>query len=139
MPTYFVDTWFWIALIDKKSDEHEQAESISREIGNENTLLLTSEMVFTELLAYFSKKEQCLREAASELVQELFQRDAQITIVHQTHDQFERALGRYRKFKDKQWSLTDCASMLIMDAHSITTAITNDHHFTQAGYNIKNS
>jgi predicted nucleic acid-binding protein len=35
---------------------------------------------------------------------------------------------------DKSWSLTDCASFLIMEAMGIREALTYDNHFLQAGF-----
>ena len=52
----------------------------------------------------------------------------------QTSDQFERALSRYEERIDKDWSLTDCASFLIMEAEGMGAALTHDQHFAQAGF-----
>ena len=57
-----------------------------------------------------------------------------LTIIPQAADQFERALARYEDRPDKGWSLTDCASFLIMEAEGIEAALTYDHHFVQAGF-----
>lgn len=35
---------------------------------------------------------------------------------------------------DKEWSLTDCLSMLVCQRLNITDILTSDHHFTQAGF-----
>jgi hypothetical protein len=35
---------------------------------------------------------------------------------------------------DKNWSLTDCASFLIMEEERLAAALTHDRHFTQAGF-----
>jgi predicted nucleic acid-binding protein len=35
---------------------------------------------------------------------------------------------------DKSWSLTDCASFLIMEEMQITVALAHDRHFVQAGF-----
>jgi predicted nucleic acid-binding protein len=52
----------------------------------------------------------------------------------QTSDQFKRALSRYEERTDKDWSLTDCASFLIMEAEGIEEALTYDQHFAQVGF-----
>jgi sugar lactone lactonase YvrE len=36
---------------------------------------------------------------------------------------------------DKTWSLTDCISFVVMQDEGLTTAVTTDHHFLQAGFN----
>jgi uncharacterized protein len=35
---------------------------------------------------------------------------------------------------DKDWSLTDCISFIVMEERRITEALTGDHHFEQAGF-----
>ncbi len=35
---------------------------------------------------------------------------------------------------DKDWSLVDCASFVVMKQHGITEALTTDQHFEQAGF-----
>jgi len=57
-----------------------------------------------------------------------------VIVLPQTFEQFTRALQRYKRSADKNWSLTDCASFQIMEAERITAALTHDHHFVQAGF-----
>jgi predicted nucleic acid-binding protein len=35
---------------------------------------------------------------------------------------------------DKEWSLTDCNSFVVMQHEGISEALTGDHHFEQAGF-----
>jgi uncharacterized protein len=48
--------------------------------------------------------------------------------------QFEQALDLYEERPDKDWSLTDCLSFVVMQSLSILDALTADHHFEQAGF-----
>jgi len=49
----------------------------------------------------------------------------------------QRAFQTYEQVnKDKDWSLIDCTSFLIMSDQGISVALTEDHHFTQAGFTI---
>ena len=57
-----------------------------------------------------------------------------VLVIPQTSELFERALGRYQAMIDKNRSLTDCASFLIMEADSIEAALTHDRHFAHAGF-----
>jgi predicted nucleic acid-binding protein len=54
--------------------------------------------------------------------------------VSQTPELFRDALALYQHRPDKSWSLTDCASFLIMDRQQIAEALTHDRHFEQRGY-----
>ena len=57
-------------------------------------------------------------------------------MLHDTSLQFREALDYYRARQDKEWSLVDCASILIMQTEGITEALTHDHHFEQAGFKV---
>ncbi len=35
---------------------------------------------------------------------------------------------------DKDWTLTDCISFVIMRERNVAEALTGDHHFEQAGF-----
>jgi hypothetical protein len=56
------------------------------------------------------------------------------TLIYLNPDLFERALSRYEQRADKEWSLTDCLSFIVMEDQGITEALTGDHHFEQAGF-----
>jgi predicted nucleic acid-binding protein len=49
---------------------------------------------------------------------------------------FARAVELFRERGDKEWSLTDCSSFVVMTERGITEALTNDHDFEQAGFRI---
>ena len=49
---------------------------------------------------------------------------------------FERGMLLYARRGDKDWSMTDCISFEIMKDRGLREALTADHHFEQAGFNI---
>jgi predicted nucleic acid-binding protein len=51
---------------------------------------------------------------------------------HPAEPQHAEAVLRQRP--DKQWSLCDAISFLLMSQHGIQDALTTDHHFEQAGF-----
>jgi len=62
--------------------------------------------------------------------------DPNVTIVPPSQELFERGVELYNDRPDKDWSLTDCISFVVMDQHSLTDALTGDHHFEQAGFGV---
>lgn len=38
----------------------------------------------------------------------------------------------------RTYSLVDCISMVVMEERGIQHVLTNDHHFTQAGFTVVN-
>jgi uncharacterized protein len=90
-------------------------------------------MVLTEVLNNFSDSGAYFRDAAARAAASL-RTSHEVLIVAQTSELFARAFQRYRTMSDKGWSLTDCASFIIMEDEGITSALSHDHHFVQAGF-----
>ena len=59
-----------------------------------------------------------------------------IGVVPQTRTLFMEGLNLYKKRSDKEYSLQDCISMVVMRKESITEILTSDHHFEQEGFTI---
>ena len=59
-----------------------------------------------------------------------------VEVVPATMEWFDRGLELYETRPDKEWSLTDCISFLVMRERGVTDALTNDHHFEQAGFRV---
>ena len=73
------------------------------------------------------------RRFAAQMVQTL-EDNPDVEIIPQTDSQFRAALQRYASRSDQRWSLTDCASFLVMEERSLTQALAYDRDFEQAGF-----
>ena len=60
--------------------------------------------------------------------------DPRVEIILPDAGLFRRALDLYFDRTDKDWSLTDCTSFVVMMDRKLTEAATGDHHFEQAGF-----
>ncbi len=58
--------------------------------------------------------------------------DRRVTIVPPTQDLFAQGIELYAQRRDKEWSLTDCLSFIVMRQYGLTDAPTADRHFEQA-------
>ena len=61
-------------------------------------------------------------------------RTAASEIVPASRELLDRALDLYHQHADKEWTLTDCVSFVIMRERNVTDALTGDKHFEQAGF-----
>jgi predicted nucleic acid-binding protein len=131
MKKVFADTAYWIALLNRRDQLHARAVQCCADLSSE--LIVTTEMVLIEVLNHFSLGPPEFRQAAVLLVGRL---DASPShdVIPLTSGQFRNALDLYRQRPDKQWSLTDCASILAMEEKGIGEALTYDNHFVQAGF-----
>jgi predicted nucleic acid-binding protein len=57
-----------------------------------------------------------------------------VEIVHIDQSLDEKAWQLLASRLDKQWSLVDAASFVVMQERNLTKALTEDHHFEQAGF-----
>lgn len=60
--------------------------------------------------------------------------DPAVRIVPAGRSLMSRGWELYSQRLDKEWSLTDCISFVIMEDRGIKDALTGDHHFEQAGF-----
>ena len=51
-------------------------------------------------------------------------------------ESLDRGLALFRQMTDKDWSLTDCISVVVAKELGLQQVFTTDHHFTQAGFDI---
>ena len=133
MSDYFGDAGYWIALSDPDDALHQQAAECNTLLELEGAQIVTTHLVLNELLNPRSGTTRRRRQAAIDLVDQI-KANPLVTIEPQSLEQFDEALERLRHRVDQEWSITDCASFLVMERYGITTALTGDHHFTQAGF-----
>jgi len=131
MRIIFADTGYWLATIHPRDGLHRAAREILPRLGEYR--IITSDMVLVEVLNAVSAQGSHPRKDAAVLVEQIID-PPDIEIVPQTPELFRAAFALYRERPDKNWSLTDCASFLIMDERKITEALTHDGHFEQKGY-----
>jgi len=96
--------------------------------------ILTTDEVLAEFLNAHSKAPK-MKGTVTHIVREIME-DPRVTVVPQSRNTFLRGLERYQSRLDKDYSLTDCVSMNLMEDFEITEVLTHDHHFSQEGFKI---
>ena len=131
---YFVDTWFLVARFSRYDENHTRASAIDRRLPQSS--FVTHDAVFTEFLAFVSGWGAVHRARAEEMVRAALRR---WIVFPSDRSLFLQGLGLYGERLDKEYSLVDCMSMMLMKAQDIQHVLTNDHHFTQEGFTILNA
>ncbi len=124
----FADTAYWIALVVKQDQYHQRARAWTPHITGRIT---TTALVLLETANALARP--AWRASAVALIEHLRQRP-DVPIIPPEPALWERAWDLYRNRPDKGWSLTDCASFLVMQEAGLTDALTTDEHFRQAGF-----
>lgn len=134
MRMIFADTSYWVALIDARDQWHEKSTTVSKSLGS--LLVVTTDEVLTEVLAFFSAYSPKTRQRVLRFVLDLMNNSTDVDVVEQSRASFLAGLALYEKRPDKAYSLVDCISMQLMKAEGLTDALTTDGHFTQEGFTI---
>ena len=131
MRKIFVDTGYWIAVLNPTDSLHDFANNLTLTLFPSK--LVTSELVLNELLNHYSGSGSRFRETTANLIRQI-QEDENIEVISMTSQHFAIAFQLYAQRQDKAWSHTDCSSFCIMEELGITEALTYDKHFEQAGF-----
>ena len=59
-----------------------------------------------------------------------------LQVIPQNRESFLQGFELYRHRPDKEYSLTDCISMTVMQRLKIGEVLTHDNHFKQEGFRI---
>ncbi len=130
MNSIFADTFYFFALLSPSDSAHARALAFTRTFAGK---MVTTAWVLTELadgMAAPINRQRCVRFIEGLRV------DPDVRIVPADAMLFEAGLTFYASRRDKEWSLTDCISLVVMQREGITEALTGDHHFEQAGFRV---
>ena len=131
MPTVLVDTAAWIALVNTRDELHSRAEQTMADLRRRNVSLITTEFVLLEVSNALCTS--AWREKGVKLIDGL-RSLADLQIVAADSTLLADGWQLYRNRLDKEWSLTDCTSMIVLQRERIDQVFTSDHHFEQAGF-----
>jgi len=124
----FADTSYLVAANNPADSLHELAVEFG---AIHDTSMVTTEYVLVETANFFCKPAG--RSIYKRMIQRL-QSATNFQIIPGSTDLFERGLTLFDARSDKEWSLTDCISFIVMGDLDLAEALTADHHFEQAGF-----
>ncbi len=127
MNAVFADTFFYQALLDSRDPAHAEALRQSK-VGRN---IVTTEFILLEL------GNACARaEDHADFLALLagIRASPRTRIIPLDSALLQRGLDLFGKRSDKNWSLTDCISFVVMQDEGVTEALTGDSHFEQAGF-----
>lgn len=127
----FLDTGYVIALNSPRDRFHGAALHWELRIRAERVPVVTTRAVQLEIGAAFSRLAY---RAAGAAILDALDRDPGITVVPLDDDIYRRAPALFAGRADKEWSLADCVSFVVMQDRAITQALSTDAHFAQAGF-----
>ncbi len=133
MAELFCDTSGWGHLVDQTQAYHTLATTLYRSARDDNRRVITTNYVISELVALFTSPLRIPRSITIAFIESL-KSSPYVEVIHidRTLDQESWKLLANRQ--DKDWSLVDCSSFVVMRQRSLVEALTTDHNFEQAGF-----
>lgn len=128
MTPRFADTYFFVALLADRDQHHARVTAFVREQPSQ---LTTTRWVLTELANALAGSSA--RQSVATFLLDL-ENDPSVAIIDGSDELYHRGLLLYSERPDKAWSLTDCIPFLVMGDEGLREALTEDHHFAQAGF-----
>ena len=128
MTERFADSFVFLAMLNPRDRKHRAAVEAP---GGAAGPLVTTAWVLTELAdGLCSSKTRPLFLS----IEDRLRNDPLATVLPPDERLYDLGLALYRDRSDKDWSLTDCISFVVMRERGLTEALTGDHHFEQAGF-----
>jgi predicted nucleic acid-binding protein len=121
---------FFFALLNSRDPAHAKAVDFCR---NNRVPLATTAWVLAELADGLASTPR--RRIFRRVVDDLDANRANLIVPANT-ETFEKGVELYHDRPDKQWTLTDCISFVVMEEEGISEALTGDRHFEQAGFKL---
>ena len=133
MADLFVDTSGWGNLVDRSEPFHRLAKSLYRAAILRKRRVVTTNYILTEVVAMMTRPLRFPRLAVVKFIDGL-KISPFVEIVHVNAPLDADAWKLLQNRLDKEWSLVDCASFVLMQQRDIVEALTTDHHFEQVGF-----
>src|ERR1044071_1695428 len=117
MKIVFADAFYFVARLNRHDQYRERVLNFMERFEGE---LVTSDWVLMEVADALGGSH--VRANIREYVQALCNA-SNCTVIAANREAFDRALTLYHRHSDKEWSLTDCTSFVIMREMGITEAL----------------
>jgi uncharacterized protein len=131
MKSLFVDTAGWVACADEGDPAHKTATRARDQWLEQGGLLLTTDYVADETLTLIRLR---LGLPAAEAWWQQVEDSSRLRWEPISLPRADKARGIFFKYRDKDFSFTDCTSFAVMRELKLRDALTTDRHFAQMGF-----
>jgi len=129
----FVDTGAWLALYDRKDQNHRTAKEASTHFRDERVSLVTTDYVFDEAVTIIR-----MRVGHKEAVSfgNALSKSKVVRVVEINSDIKKEAWNIFEKYKDHRFSYTDCTSFAVIFRMKIDKVFGYDKHLESMHFTL---
>ena len=131
MKPFFIDTSGWCAVYDKSDKYHAAAFSFWQSAAAKLGVLYTSDYIMDETLTLLNIR---INHAAAVEFGRTILSSKVVKVIPVTKPRWEEAWKLFVKYRDKDFSFTDCTSFVVMRELNLKEVLTFDKHFPQMGF-----
>jgi predicted nucleic acid-binding protein len=128
MTDVFADSFFFLAAVNTQDYFHARAIDFSSRFDGD---IFTTEWVLVETANALAGIRS---RAAYAALEDAIRNDRRIHVIPSSDDLLQRAVELFVRCADKEWSLTDCTSFIVMKDQRLVGALTADTKFEEAGF-----
>ena len=128
MNRVFVDTSAWFSFINKDDPQHERVTQYLKDFTG---VLITSNFIFDEIVTLVLIRSDHKKAVK---IGSVLKDPTIVRLITLSLEDEELAWDYFKQADDKTFSFTDCTSFILMKRLHITTALSLDSHFDQAGF-----
>jgi len=129
----FVDTAGWMACADAADPAYEAACSARDAALEQGSVLITTDYVIDEALTLIRLR---LGLSAAKTWWSQVEGTSRLRWEWVGPARFEKARSLFFRYRDKDYSFTDCTSLVVMHELKLKQALTTDHHFQQMSFEV---
>ena len=119
--------------LDDADALNQAARGVISQATRHRRRLVTTDHVIVELVALLTTRLKLPRPQVIIAITAILT-DPSVDVIHIDEATFLEAWHLLEARPDKEWSLVDASSFVLMWRHGMTEALTTDQHFTQAGF-----
>jgi hypothetical protein len=129
MKPVFVDTSYWIALFDRKDQNHKRSVKLSEQL--KTSKIIVSDFVIFETITFLNTSVK--NHSLALLFLDFIYEQDNIEVLEIGTVLKKNSLQIFKDYYDKDFSFTDCSSFALMASLNIKNAVSFDRHFSQIG------
>ena len=129
-----MDSSAWIAIYDRSDEHHREAVDIKDRLLLFRTTFVLTNHVFDEVVT-FLKTRVGHRFALS--FGQMVKTSKFVKMIHCSEEIEDKAWAFLERYEDKDFSLTDCVSFILMNTLGIKEFFAFDEHFNQTEFDFQ--